>query len=285
MQERRILRLKISRARSNLMFFVILSAFQLYIIATGGSLKLPFASAAALFVSNEFLFLSVQNSDPAIMIWGIALAALVIFVFLLCYLFSKKSSKWMLAGLMLVGIDTLVLLFVAFLNGISGWILDIVLHGMLFYFLMVGVKSHIDYERLPQYDSVDEPIFNINQPNFGNEPQQENSIFSEEHIPEYVDEEELSEPIGEYVDDGTAPLCSGKKNGLQVFAVVKNGIAELVINGQVCDRLLVESKTEYKLCAIVNDIDFSFEYTKTPLKDAMFLYADEELLDSAMIER
>ncbi len=283
MQERRLLKIKISRARTNLLFFIILSALQIYTIATGGSLLMPFSSSLALWIANDSLFFAIQNNDPSILTLGVVGAAAVIVVFFLCYMLSKKHKKWMLAGLILIGIDTLVLLFLAFVNGLSGWVLDIVLHGMLFYFMFVGVKASIDLEKLPPYDSVDEPIWSNRQPSFGDEPQQGGEMFDAGFVPR-DDEEELSDPIGKYEDDGTLPLCNGKKNGLAVFAVIRNNVAELVINGMVCDRLSVANKTEFTLCAIVNEINFSFEYTKTPDRDAMFLYADEELIDSAIIE-
>jgi hypothetical protein len=53
-----------------------------------------------------------------------------------------------------------------------------------------------------------------------------------------------------------------------------------VINGFVCDELDVSYLNEFQLRAFVNDIDFTFDFKETESGKVMYLYADNELLDS-----
>ena len=124
-------------------------------------------------------------------------------------------------------------------------------------------------------------------------PRAEETILENVDNDEYVDVTEsldyddnendavdLSQPIGKYVDDGTEPLVQGKYAGLNVFAVIRDDKAELVINGFVCDELDVYDETEFILRTFVNDIEFTFDYKETESGTIMYLYADDELLDS-----
>ena len=112
------------------------------------------------------------------------------------------------------------------------------------------------------------------------ETEDEDCEDSNEYEDEIENEEDLSQPIGKYVDDGTTPLVQGNFEGLNVFAVIRGDKAELVINGFVCDELDVSYLNEFQLRAFVNDIDFTFDFKETESGKVMYLYADNELLDS-----
>lgn len=289
MPERHQLKLKIARARSNLMFMILLSVYNIFATAFNGSFYMPFSATAVTAVTGEAKYLSDETGNSAFLTIGIVIACAILVLYALTYFFSKKSSKWLLTALILFGADCLVLLFYVILTGIDGWFIDILLHALLVYFLIAGVKAFIDFDKLPAFDEASDPIAPPSEANFGSEEKKPDYDEEEDTGEDEADEElssvseddALSEPICKY-DGESEPLLKGSKDGLECFAVKNGDDAELVINGYVCDRLDVVNRPHYKLCAEVNGINFSFEFTRTPCREAMFLYADSELLDSLL---
>ena len=78
-------------------------------------------------------------------------ALLILVVYLLCYLFSKKSYGWMIAALVLFSLDTVFLLYFAFIStAFAEFIIDIAFHVFGLVYLIQGVRYGSQYPAAEQ---------------------------------------------------------------------------------------------------------------------------------------
>ena len=80
----------------------------------------------------------------------ICFAAIILLVYLLCWMFSKKHYGWMIAALVLFVLDSffMVRLYLS-LEDFSG-ILDVVIHVWVLYYLVIGVKYGHQLKKMPE---------------------------------------------------------------------------------------------------------------------------------------
>ena len=271
------LKFKINRARYNLVFMVLTSVINIFTITSGSELLLPYSCA----ISNYAIAFSVNEGD-SVRLLGLILACAVLLILLVCYLLSKNKPVYLFIATTVIIFDTIAFSVISVAaNKIDNLfiILDFFIHILVLVQIIIGVRAY--NKLIAVQKDVDE---NVTQPK--EYTKQEASV---EHIadPEddnkHTDEDEqddIDKPIREYVDNGADPLVSGTKNGLNVFAIIEEGNALLVINGYVCDELDVTYESEFQLRAIVNKTDFIFDYKRSHSGEVMYLYADDELLDS-----
>ena len=273
------LRIKINRARVNLMFIIILSIANVFFICTGSSTRLPYASAISRLSIELAIQTAIETGNSALQILGLITGCLVLLAFTICYFLSKTKPKFFIIALSLIIADTFALIIFSFGNNVLGDIyvlLDIFVHFLSILYTVKAIKASAELELFKNASQNEHnlPPINteiLNTANAHNEFNQSN---------EEDETETLSQPIGKYIDNGTEPIVSGSHNGLDVFVVIEDGNAKLVINGYICDELEVSDYYEYQLRAFVNDIDFTFEYKRSTSGIAMYLYADDTLLDS-----
>ena len=294
MEERRILKLKINRARFNLMFLIILSVLNIFFICAGKGIHLPYSSAATTLLSGLAMQIKGDGGSSATVTLLLAAAGLCLLLLSLCYYFSKKHSVWMLTAMIAMVIDTFLLLIIIVTPSEDGvnllFILDLAMHALIIFYLGSAVKAHLDYAKLPAFEGVEDRI-EIKQDFGGNEAEKveeeyddedEDEIIEEDELERSAEEEALTTPIGKFEGDEEDALVKGSFAGLDVFVVFEEEKAKMVINGYVCDEITIgaETQSKFELRAIVNDIDFSFDYEADFGGDSMYLYADDELLDS-----
>ena len=294
MEERRILKLKINRARFNLMFLIILSVLNIFFICAGKGIHLPYSSAATTLLSGLAMQIKGDGGSSTTVTLLLAAAGLCLLLLSLCYYFSKKHSVWMLTAMIAMVIDTFLLLIIIVTPNEDGvnllFILDLAMHALIIFYLGSAVKAHLDYAKLPAFEGVEDRI-EIKQDFGGNEAEKaeeeyddedEDEIIEEDELERSDEEEALTTPIGKFEGDEEDALVKGSFAGLDVFVVFEEEKAKMVINGYVCDEITIgaETQSKFELRAIVNDIDFSFDYEADFGGDSMYLYADDELLDS-----
>lgn len=77
------------------------------------------------------------------------IAAVILIVYLLCYIFSKKHIGWMIAALVLVSIDTVLLFAGIFLTDtLASSFMDILFHIWLVYYAASALKYHHDIKKM-----------------------------------------------------------------------------------------------------------------------------------------
>jgi len=251
------LKIAISKARYNLMFIILLTVINILCIIFKGEALIPFSCSIATFG----VAFGIENS---LLPLGLTISVLILLPLLVCYFLSNKNVLFIVAPVGILVVDTLALIVISVISGAiasANFFIDLIFHVISIFYLIKAIKAHKllgDFEKVSggTIASIDE-VNNIDNT-----------------------EEELSEPLGKYEDDGTIPLLKGEHEGLHIFVVIRNSTAELVINNYICDSLEVKYLDEFELKAIVNSISFTFQYTKDTQNETMFLYADEILLDS-----
>ena len=88
---------------------------------------------------------------------ALVVSAVVLVLYLLCWLLSKKRPGWLIAALVFFIIDTVVLLVVSLLLEIlTENILDLVFHGLIVFQLIQGISANYKLEKMiAEFDSSD----------------------------------------------------------------------------------------------------------------------------------
>lgn len=145
--ERALAENKIKSARYNLLLMIILTVVNLILLAVGSDSMMLFSATVPYFSVVLGMAFELQE----FLIAGYVIAAVILALYLLCWLLSKKHFAWMLIALILFAIDTicLVLLYIG-MQDFSG-ILDLVIHVAVLYYLFTGVRYGIKMRSLPEY--------------------------------------------------------------------------------------------------------------------------------------
>ena len=153
-------------ARANLLLVVAITTLNIILCLCGAdsyflfSASIPYALVVRgmllcgkLDFSEEYF---LQNGlDPTegyfptiILVILTVIAFLIVAAFALCYLFSSKHRVvWLIAALVFFGFDTLSMLA---LYGISiDFILDILFHVWVLYYLIAGISAHFKLKNMP----------------------------------------------------------------------------------------------------------------------------------------
>ena len=282
MNDKEILKLKIAvnKGRYNLLFLVIASVINLFTLSSDTPLTLPYSSA--IF---NYAIVFGRSGGQTLRVLSLIVACAILTTLMVCYLLSKTKPMYLVVSFSLVIADTLSLLVISLSDGSIGnlyVILDVFIHLLIIYFLLKAIKAYSlllkEGKRLIE-DESENPDENADSGYEEDDLDEDSDSEGSEYTTE-ENEEDLNSPIGKYVETDDEPLVKGKYNGLNIFAIIRNGKAELVINKMVCDELDVTYMSEFQLRAIVNDIDIIFDYRRSYDGETMFLYADDELLDS-----
>ncbi len=91
--------------------------------------------------------------DASVLYIMIAIAAVMLLAYLLCWIFSKKKVGWLIAATVFFGLDTLYMVFIYGISADS--LFDLVFHGLVLYYLISGVVYGIKLNKLPP----EEPVF------------------------------------------------------------------------------------------------------------------------------
>lgn len=278
------LKIKINRARYNLLFIVLMSVINIFFITSSDTILLPYSSAISNYSVVFGVSASRESGNDSLRIMGLIIACIVLFIISVCYILSKHKPLYLVISFAIIIADTLALVIISAVSAtISSFfvILDILVHILAVYYIFAGIKAFSKFQSLNQNetDDVDKPTGAVSNTYDYEEPE-EDEDNSDKDNDEETDSDDLNEPICEYVSDGNEPLVSGTVNSLNVFVVFSDSQAKMVINGYVCDEMDIESIDEFQLRAIVNNIDFIFEYKRSYNGEAMYLYADDNLLDS-----
>ncbi len=144
--QRQIAESKFKAARSNLLLMIAFTMVNILLLFIGSNMVMLF-SATVPYVLAGIGHLSGYDAVRWVCI-GIAAACMV--SYLLCWIFSKKHYGWMIAALVLFIIDTLVLVgSMLLLQEVSG-VMDVLFHGWVVYYLILGVKYGHQLKTLPE---------------------------------------------------------------------------------------------------------------------------------------
>lgn len=133
------------QARGNLLMMLCFTAVNLLLLLFNAGVMFLFSATVPYLA----LLFGMADDTGMMMIPGAILAVVLVAVYLLCWMFSKNNSRWLLAGLVLFAIDTgCLVLFCILAKDFTG-IPDVLFHALVLYYLFSGVRAAKKLESLP----------------------------------------------------------------------------------------------------------------------------------------
>ncbi len=169
--QRHMLASRYSAARSNILVMVIFSAFNLLMLATGAGTYFLFSASVPYIITDLSMFLCRMYPeefyegfegmfffDKSFFVITLIVSILILALYLLCWFFSKKNKVgWLIAALVMFGIDTLVMFgYYGFYLGI---IVDIIFHIWVIVILAMGINAHYKLRKMPAENVMIEAEF------------------------------------------------------------------------------------------------------------------------------
>lgn len=142
---REVLEQKYKSARSNLLLTIILTVVNVILLLSGSETMMLFSISVPYYA----VIFGYFSGDQAMLITGCAIAAVMLAAYLLCWIFSKKRSGWLVAALVLFVLDSLVMALMYYLIGEFSGILDVVIRVFVLYYLIVGIRSAGQLKKMP----------------------------------------------------------------------------------------------------------------------------------------
>lgn len=161
--ERVLLQNKYNASRNNLLLVVIFSLINVFICVFGGETYFLFSAIVPYYIafigamfcgkfSDEFYAeVGLHESEfwsESILAVFVAIAIIIIAVYLVLFIFSKKKVGFLIAATVLFIIDTVALFY---LFGIAAdSIVDYIFHAWVIISLIIGIRAHFKLKDLPE---------------------------------------------------------------------------------------------------------------------------------------
>lgn len=138
-------------ARSNLLLMIILTVVNIILLATGADTMLLF-SATVPYYAVAF---GIISEISQLIVAGLLVAAVILVLYLLCWIFSKKHYGWMIAALVFFILDSIAMIGLYILAEDFSGILDLVIHIWVLYYLIIGVRYGYKLKNIPPEEAVE----------------------------------------------------------------------------------------------------------------------------------
>ena len=136
---------KYNTARMNLLGVVLFTVVNIILLATNGNTYFLFSASIPYYFAD--MGMVTQN------VVLLAIAAGIILLYLLCWIFSKKNKVgWLVAALVLFILDTLDM--ITFGGIASNSVIDIALHVYVIWSLISGIIAHNKLKKLPEEEEA-----------------------------------------------------------------------------------------------------------------------------------
>ena len=164
--QRQALVSKYNAARSNILLMVIFSAINLLMLATGAGTYFLFSASVPYIITDIGMFFcgmypkemyeefeGMYFLDKSLFFILLAISALILVIYFLCWLFSKNGKvRWIKTALVLFSIDTLIMF--AYYGIDLTMIIDIIFHIWLIVILVMGINAHKKVMKMPKEEDV-----------------------------------------------------------------------------------------------------------------------------------
>ena len=143
-------------ARSNLLLMLVLTTINIVLMYFESDTYLLFSATVPTFLA---IFGFAWEAYGLIVIVGV-----ILLLYLLCWIFSKRHYAWMIVAAVLFAIDTIVMVYFYIGAFDASMILDFVIHAWVMYYLILGIVSGIKLKKEVGNDfkesmqTVNEPI-------------------------------------------------------------------------------------------------------------------------------
>ena len=142
---------KYASARSNLMLMLVFTVVNIVLLVANADIMLLFSATVPYVAAG----LAAVDESGFLLIPCLAVAALSLAGYLICWIFSKKHFGWMIAALVMFILDSLCMVGLYVLGGnIAEGILDVVIHIWVLYYLIIGVRYGAKLRKLPEEEEI-----------------------------------------------------------------------------------------------------------------------------------
>lgn len=166
-----------TRGRTSLLFLVIFTIVNFVLFFINGSyflvsVFLPYFIVMIGAISSGVIYYEGNNyagfeplGIPALII-SLVFGLLILLLYFICWLLSKKRSGWLVTALVLFSFDTLFLLFFVISGGsiLSGF-LDILFHGLVIYELIAALIAWNKIKNKPKEPVIEAGFSEISDDN------------------------------------------------------------------------------------------------------------------------
>ena len=164
MNERTLLENKYHTSRHNLLIVIVFTLINLVLLVTGGNSYFLFSAFLPYYMVDLGMYLcgkypaefyAFEGANPefmdiTVLYIVLAIAIVVLSVYLLCWILSKKNRVgWLIFALVWFGIDSIMMLLMAG-SAIADYIIDIVFHAWVIISLANGIRSYYKLKKLPE---------------------------------------------------------------------------------------------------------------------------------------
>lgn len=163
--ERQLLESKYAAARSNLLLVMAFTVINIVLLVTNSNSYFLFSAYIPYMFADLGMYLcgrypaeyygadiSVTADDVflgnSFFVLMLVVAAFILFLYLLCWIFSKKhGAGWLIAALVFFGIDTLGMLYMVEFS--TDTVIDILFHLWVIFCLVAGIRAASALKKLP----------------------------------------------------------------------------------------------------------------------------------------
>ena len=142
---------KYNGARSNLLLMLILTTVNTVLFLSGSGTMFLFSATVPYLMA---IFGMAYADMPVIMLIFLAIAAVSLVLYLLCWIFSKKHFGWMIGALVLFVLDIVFMAGMYLSSPDLFSILDALCHIWVLYYLILGVSSGVKLSKMPAEESI-----------------------------------------------------------------------------------------------------------------------------------
>lgn len=148
---------KYSAARTNLLAVLAFTLVNVAIISLGSTYYFLFSAQIPYFCAfnGRIGYEMYENASRYLITW-IGISVITMVPYLLCWIFSKKSYKWMIGALCYFALDC-VFLIISFDISV---LLDVAFHAWVVYYLVIGVKYGKIWQDKYNFAPYEEPPIN-----------------------------------------------------------------------------------------------------------------------------
>lgn len=222
-----------SAARADLLIMTVLTVVNIALLFTGSETIMLFSAIVPYFaVASAYVY----NGSY---IFGFGIAILLIGLYFLCWFMSKKNYQWLIVATVLFTLDTLYMIpFYDFSTDLASSLIDIIIHGVVLYYLVVGFNTGKKLKELEAKEGVlGEGIAEDGYTSYENNIDQNgNSLYIR---------------IADF-DVKFRVLAEADYNGHRICYRRVKKVNELVIDGYVFDEIEMLAETPHELTAIIN---------------------------------
>ena len=157
--QRQALTSRYAAARTNLLLMIVFSLFNVLMLAANSGVYFLFSASIPYLLTDLGMMLcgmypqeyyegleAMIFFDKSFFVALLVISLLILAVYLLCWIFSKKKCGFLIGALVLFSIDTVIMIIS---YGLSS-IIDLAFHIWVIVILAMGISAHYKLRKLPE---------------------------------------------------------------------------------------------------------------------------------------